>query len=238
MSRLALSALHNAVVSEHARRRGWWWVYALAVLALFFLWAGYGEGWAWTGLSRRVTLWDWLEGLALPVTVGLVPLLVRHRGHLGHRHVTTGVLVLVLFAALVLAGYLVPWTWTGFTGNTMWDWLSLALLPVVIATSTFWRPPPRWTSRHATVVTIGMVVVGSLVLAGYLVPWAWTGFTGNTAWDWIKLLLLPLLLPTLVLPRLLDAADDWMSPPAESPPADPAASGGALTRSRRHRSRA
>jgi len=209
--------LHNAGVSEHARRRGWWWVYVLVALAIFFLWAGYAEGWAWTGLSRRVTLWDWLEGLALPVTVALVPLLMRHRGHLGPSHVTTGVIVLALFAALVLAGYLVPWTWTGFTGNTMWDWLSLALLPLVIATSTFWRPPPRWTARHATVIAIALVVSGLVVLAGYLVPWAWTGFTGNTAWDWLKLLLLPLLLPTLVLPRLLDTAEDWMAP---SPPAD------------------
>jgi hypothetical protein len=49
------------------------------------------------------------------------------------------------------------------------------------------------------------------VLCGYLVPWAWTGFTGNTAWDWIKLLLLPLLLPTVVLPRLLDAAEEWIA---------------------------
>ena len=203
-------------MSEHARRRGWWWVYVLVALAVFFLWAGYAEGWAWTGLSRRVTLWDWLEGLALPATVALVPLLVRHRGHLGPSHVTTGVIALALFAALVLAGYLVPWGWTGFTGNTMWDWLSLALLPLVIATSTFWRPPPRWTARHATVVAIALVVSASVVLAGYLVPWAWTGFTGNTAWDWLKLLLLPLLLPTLVLPRLLDAAEDWMAP---SPPA-------------------
>ena len=59
----------------------------------------------------------------------------------------------------------------------------------------------------------------SVVLAGYLVPWAWTGFTGNMAWDWIKLLLLllPLLLPLLVLPRLLDVAEDWMAP---DPPSD------------------
>ena len=142
-------------MSEHARRRGWWWAYVLVGLAVFFLWAGYAEGWAWTGLSRRVTLWDWLEGLALPATVALVPLLMRHRGHLGPSHVTTGAIVLALFAALVLAGY--------------------------------------------------------------LVPWHWTGFTGNTAWDWIKLLLLPLLLPFLVLPRLLDAAEDWMAP---SPPSD------------------
>ncbi|HET7071671.1 MAG TPA: hypothetical protein VFI40_12655, partial [Nocardioides sp.] len=119
---------------------------------------------------------------------------------------------------LVVAGYLVPWAWTGFTGNTLWDWLSLALLPLVIATSTLWRPPPRWTARHGAALVVGAAVALVLVLCGYLVPWAWTGFTGNTVWDWIKLLLLPLLLPTIVLPRLLDAAENWMAPARTTDP--------------------
>jgi hypothetical protein len=209
--------VHNAGVSEHARRGTWWWAYALtAALALLYLWAGYGLGWAWTGLSQRVRLWDWLEGLALPVTVGLIPLLLRQRDHLGRTHRATAASLLAVLAALVLAGYLVPWDWTGFTGNTLWDWLSLALLPLMIATSTLWRRPPRWTTRHALSFTIGAVVALTLVLAGYLVPWAWTGFTGNTAWDWIKLLLLPLLLPTVVLPRVHDAAEEWIDPTSQA----------------------
>ena len=57
----------------------------------------------------------------------------------------------------------------------------------------------------------------ALVLAGYLVPWAWTGFTGNTAWDWIKLLLLPLLLPTVVLPRVHDLTEEWIAPRSQVP---------------------
>ena len=40
------------------------------------------------------------------------------------------------------------------------------------------------------------------VLAGYTVPLLWTGFRDNTAWDWLKLLLLPVLLPTVVIPLL------------------------------------
>jgi hypothetical protein len=91
--------------------------------------------------------------------------------------------VAVAFSALVAAGYLVPMGWTGFTGNTLWDWLTLALLPLVLARSTLWRRPPHWTRRHAGLVIVATIVVVALVLAGYLVPWAWTGFTGNTAWD-------------------------------------------------------
>lgn len=177
----------------------------IAVLA----WGGYAAGWTWTGLSSQVTLWDWLEALALPVTVGLLPLMLRHRQRLGPSHKATAAAVLAGFAALVLAGYLVPLPWTGFTGNTLWDWLTLALLPIVLATSTLWRPAPRWRARHVKLLTLAVVVAAAVVVAGYLVPWPWTGFTGNTAWDWIKLLLLPLLLPIVVMPRLLRAFEAW-----------------------------
>jgi hypothetical protein len=208
----------NAAVSEPARRR---WLTAVLITALIafavWVWGGYAKGWAWTGLSSNVTLWDWLEGLALPVTVGLVPLLLRHRDHLGTTHKAAAMFVLVVFVALVLAGYLMPMTWTGFTGNTLWDWLSLALLPLVIATSALWRAPPEWSARHTSIVSAGLALAVLLMLAGYLIPWSWTGFTGNTAWDWFKLLLLPLLLPTLVMPRLLHAAEAWMAT-EESPP--------------------
>lgn len=67
---------------------------------------------------------------------------------------------------------------------------------------------------HPTHKAVGLIVLAvfvALVLAGYLVPWKWTGFTGNTAWDWIKLLLLPVLVPTVLLPRLLDAAESASS---------------------------
>lgn len=186
-------------------------VLTLALVVLVVLvWGGYVEGWSWTGLSRSVKLWDWLEALALPMTVALVPLLVRHRQHLHRRHAWTGLTVLAAFAVLVLLGYVVPWRWTGFTGNTLWDWLSLALLPLAIATSTLWPRPERWTRRHWSWLTTGAVLAAVLVAAGYLVPWGWTGFTGNTAWDWVKLLLVPVLLPTLVLPRLVDATETWM----------------------------
>jgi hypothetical protein len=50
------------------------------------------------------------------------------------------------------------------------------------------------------------------VVAGYLVPLAWTGFPGNTLWDWLQLLLLPFVVPTFLLP----AAIAWMSDQAPS----------------------
>lgn len=45
-------------------------------------------------------------------------------------------LTVVIAAILVLAygGYFMGWDWTGFKGNTFWDWLSLLITPVTIAT--------------------------------------------------------------------------------------------------------
>jgi hypothetical protein len=41
-----------------------------------------------------------------------------------------------------------------------------------------------------------------LVIAGYLVPIQWTGFTGNTMWDWVKLLIMPVVVPLVLAPLL------------------------------------
>jgi hypothetical protein len=104
------------------------------VLACFvvYVWGGYVEHWSWTGLSRGVVLWDWLEALALPVSVALVPVFVVNRERLHRRHKRLGLALLIGFVVLVLAGYLVPWTWTGFVGNTAWDWIQLLMLPVLV----------------------------------------------------------------------------------------------------------
>jgi hypothetical protein len=174
---------------------------ALALLVVVVIVVGgYGFNWRWTGLSDRITLWDWLQALALPVAIATAPLLWRHRQRMTHRHRATGAAGMTLFTALVFAGYLIPWNWTGFTGNTLWDWLELALLPLVVATSSLWAEVAR-ARRLALGTTIaGGLVLLVLALCGYLVPWSWTGFTGNTAWDWFKLLLLPVLIPTVLVP--------------------------------------
>jgi hypothetical protein len=187
-------------------------IVALAVFAVLVV-GGYALHWKWTGLSGSVTLWDWLEVLALPVAIATAPLLLRHRRRLTRRHHATIAVALSLFAALVLAGYLVPWQWTGFRGNTLWDWLQLVLLPLVVAaTSSWWRSDWRPERRHLTAAGFGLVAFGVLVLAGYLIPMNWTGFTGNTMWDWVKLLLLPLLVPLVLVPVLAEHMTARLTP--------------------------
>jgi hypothetical protein len=171
---------------------------ALAVVVVIVV-GGYGFGWRWTGLSDKITLWDWLQVLALPVAIAAAPLLWRHRRHMTRQHRTSAALGMTVFAALVLAGYLIPWKWTGFAGNTLWDWLELALLPLVVATASLW-PEVTPARRLAFGTLAAALVLLVLALCGYLVPWSWTGFTGNTAWDWFKLLLLPVLVPTVIVP--------------------------------------
>lgn len=193
----------------------------LIVLGLI-AWGGYGLGWRWTGLSARVTLWDWLEALALPVALGSVPLLVTHRRRLRRTHYSTGAVLLLAFAALVLAGYLVPLTWTGFTGNTLWDWLQLLLLPLVVALASVWEVGSGAGKAAVAAAVFALILFATLVICGYLVPLRWTGFTGNTAWDWLKLLLVPALVPTVLMPFVTDLVqrrlvEDGADPDRTSP---------------------
>jgi hypothetical protein len=56
--------------------------------------------------------------------------------------------------------------------------------------------------EHLLAAGAALMVFAAFVLAGDAVPLGWTGFDGNTAWDWLKLLLLPALVPTVIIPLL------------------------------------
>jgi hypothetical protein len=174
------------------------------VVVLLVLIGGYGAHWRWIGVNgRTATLWDWLHLVLLPVAALVISLWLRHRPPLTGTRAAAVSLLAAAFVVLVGAGYLVPWGWTGFVGNTLWDWLNLAALPVAVALiPVLVELRPDWGRRHATVLGAGAAAFVGLVLAGYLAHWRWTGFTGNTAWDWLHLLLLPLLVPAVIVPVL------------------------------------
>jgi hypothetical protein len=173
---------------------------ALAIV----LWGGYSHHWPWTGINGgTATLWDWLHLLMLPLAFAVLPIWFRADTRVARETKQRSLAVLAVFVLVVILGYAVPWGWTGFTGNTLWDWfgliflpLSLVLLPRVLELRSHWRP------RHSMVAFGGFVVFVALVAGGYLGKWTWTGFTGNTLWNWMNLLFLPLLLPTVILPAL------------------------------------
>ncbi len=191
-----------------------------AFVGVLVLWGGYGLHWRWTGLGADVTLWDWLHLLLLPLAVAVVPLWARHRGKLDRRRRLLLLGAFAVFGLFVVLGYTLDLTWTGFPGNRLWDWLELLVLPLAVATFPVWRElseGPR--TRHKFAALAVVVLFGILILGGYGLGWSWTGFQGNTFFDWLQLLVAPIALPLLLSP----AVKTWMTTGLESEPEPPPA---------------
>ena len=183
-------------------------VIASALLAsVVVIWGGYTSHWSWTGLTENGTLWDWLKLLVLPLSLAALPLWLQSHQQMSVTRRWTLAAVALAFGILVALGYALHWTWTGFAGNTLWDWLELLLLPIVIATVKFWTADRTLQARHW--ISTAAVIVGFAAFAAcaYLLPITWTGFVGNTLWDWIKLLFIPILMPLVLVP----AVTEWIS---------------------------
>jgi hypothetical protein len=179
----------------------------LAVAGLVVLWGGYARGWQWTGFQDNNQLWDWLHLLLLPVVVGTIPLWIQHPEYLHPTRRRMHLVVVAAFLGLVIAGYLVPLNWTGFRGNTLWNWLGLVLLPAAVASARFLPTLARSLRPHHKVgIAAAGLAWGVTIIGGYAWRWTWTGYQGNTLWDWLALLLLPLLVPAVLLPAVLRRA--------------------------------
>jgi hypothetical protein len=110
------------------------WVLPCGVLALTIaLIGGYEFHWSWTGVNPNDQQWDLLHVIVLPVVLATLPIWYRTRQRwMMEWHVVFGIVGLA-FVILVVGGYALNWRWTGFQGNTLWDWLELLALPVVVA---------------------------------------------------------------------------------------------------------
>jgi hypothetical protein len=104
---------------------------------------------------------------------------------------------LAAFVSVTILSYVLHWSWTGFSGNgTVWDWLNLFLLPIAVS-----LVPLVFESSTKAVVAILVslcVPLTVLLIGGYGFNWSWTGFEGNTLWDWLHLLLVPAAIPLAV----------------------------------------
>jgi hypothetical protein len=58
-------------------------------------------------------------------------------GQSSHLLWTSGILVALAFVSIVTCGYLFGWKWTGVPKQTLWDWLSLLIVPAVLAVGGF-----------------------------------------------------------------------------------------------------
>jgi len=180
----------------------------LLVAVLVLLWGGYIKGWKWTGFQGNEQLWEWMHLLLLPIVVGTAPLWLRHREYVSRSRQRVFLIAAAAFAVFVAAGYLVPLNWTGFPGNTLWNWLSLLLLPVAVTCARYLPSMVRSLRRRHRLAVAALAVIWCVtIVGGYAWHWTWTGYQGNTLWDWLQLLLLPLLVPTV----LMTAALKWIS---------------------------
>lgn len=168
---------------------------------------GYAAGWAWTGVSSNDQVWDWLELLLLPAAFAMVPLWLRYGDAMERRRKSLLAGGVVAFGLLVVAGYAAPLLWTGFPGQTLWNWLTLIVLPVSLTTIQTW-PTTNRRVRAVHLVAAASFALGLAVTAvgGYAAGWQWTGYQGNTLGDWLHLLLAPLVIDTLVVPVLIRLA--------------------------------
>ena len=102
------------------------------------------------------------------------------------------VVAALVLVVLVIGGYTLNWTWTGFKGNTLWDWLHLLILPVVLTAVAIWfTKRPKWRVEWTVLLVAALLVLVVLAIGSYAFNWKWTGFRGNTLWNWLELLVLP-----------------------------------------------
>ena len=195
------STLASLMANDKVRKYGG---SIVAVAFLVALVGGYGAGWQWTGFQQNNQLWDWLHLLLLPVVLGTLPLWIQAREHISRTRRLSYAVFIVAWTGFVIAGYLVPLSWTGFRGNTLWDWFGLLLLPVALTGMRLLRSKGHRLRRYQRHIVAAVSVVWIItVIGGYALQWTWTGYAGNTLWDWLQLLLVPLVFPTILIPALI-----------------------------------
>jgi len=175
---------------------------ALVAIVVGFI-GGYAFNWSWTGFNSSNQVWDWLNLLLLPLALAIFPLWLTFSKYMsGARRRALGAVVL-LFAAFVTVGYLAPIAWSGFRGQTLWDWLTLALLPIAVLAVKAWPSSGRDVNAfHITAISLIAVGLIVTVVGGYEGNWTWTGYQGNTLWDWLQLGLAPVAVTTVIVPSL------------------------------------
>jgi hypothetical protein len=172
---------------------------AVGLSVLVVVVGGFGLGWSWTGFKGNQDLWDILHLLVLPMALAVVPFWYATQGRL-HPVVMAAIAAVALgFIVTVVGGYAFGWAWTGYPGNTLWDWLELLVLPVTVTLLPIWLETHRRLEVEWLVGGITFLgALGVLAVCGYAFGWTWTGFPGNTLWDWLELCLVPFVVPAVV----------------------------------------
>jgi hypothetical protein len=81
----------------------------------------------------------------LPATLIMIRVLPSSPREIHRTHVGVFGILLVAWIVTLIGGYRASWRWTGYQGNTLWDWLQLVLAPLVVA-RVLVPAAIRWTS--------------------------------------------------------------------------------------------
>ena len=180
---------------------------AVAAALLIVLWGGYIRKWQWTGLEDNGQVWDWLKLLLLPVALGVIPLWIQYKEFIGKSRRDIYAVLVLAWTGFVIAGYLIPIKWAGFSGMNLWDWLHLLADPAAVATAiTLFDMSARGTKirlgpyQKTIIATLAAAWIVTII-GGYALHWTWTGYSGKGLWDWLQVLL-PMLFPIILLPTL------------------------------------
>ena len=110
----------------------------------------------------------------------------------------------LLLVILEVGTYAFNWTWTGFKNNdTLWDWMSLLILPLALAAVPIWFGAEEeqqriWLAQLRWLLIVSVVILVVLFAGTYAFNWTWTGFKDHgRLWDWLQLLLVPALVAAL-----------------------------------------
>jgi hypothetical protein len=134
-------------VEKVNRELKWWtWkrVLVTTVVVLAVLEVGtYAFNWTWTGFKSNDTVWDYLQLLLLPIALAAVPIwfaVKEEQQRLWLAQLKWVVVAIVaVFVVLFVGSYSYNWSWTGFHDHgRLWDWLSLLLVPMIVAVLPIW----------------------------------------------------------------------------------------------------
>jgi len=116
----------------------------LVLALLITIVGGYALHWPWTGYGEenQDSLWDWLKLVLFPTTLLLLPFWLRSRERQRVWWRVGFAILAVVFAVLVVGGYWLGWTWTGFSDNKLWNWLDLFLMPFALPVVILWATTP------------------------------------------------------------------------------------------------
>ena len=133
---------------EKVNRELKWWTWKRMLVAIVVVLAilevgTYAFNWTWTGFKDNDTVWDYLQLLLLPIALAAVPIWFaaeEEQQRLWLAQLKWVVVAIVaVFVVLFVGSYIYNWSWKGFHDHgRLWDWLSLLLVPLIVAVLPIW----------------------------------------------------------------------------------------------------